>query len=185
MAGGSGGFRQSCVVASNFWPWVTYIVSVCGARRVPFFELRATGFREDLGMFLLVAVVRKTYKQEPVPGTGRKDVLLSGMQQVREDVMGRVREARAWSVQHHRRQGEGSVLVQELAGSGAPPWVGRQGPRDHRHGKLALAQFSLSPPLHMVRSTQVLLRLNFNCWFQILFSFELSSATFFDSAEFL
>ena len=72
-------------------------------------------------------------------------VLLGGMQQVWEDVMGRVREARARRVQHCRRQGEGSVPVQELARRGAPPRVGRQGSGD-RHGE-ALAQFSDSPPV--------------------------------------
>lgn len=48
-------------------------------------------------------------------------MLLGGVQQVGEDVMGRVREARAGCVQCHRRQGEERVPVQELAGGRAPP----------------------------------------------------------------
>jgi len=52
---------------------------------------------------------------------GRDHVLLGGMQPVREDVMGRVRQARAERVRHHRRQGEGPLLVQELARRRASP----------------------------------------------------------------
>lgn len=45
------------------------------------------------------------------------NVLPGGMQQVWENVMGRVREACAWSLRDFE-QGSG-VLVQELAGGGA------------------------------------------------------------------
>ena len=60
------------------------------------------------------------------------NVLPGGMQQVWEDVMGRVREACGWSLRSFE-QGSG-VLVQELAGGGAACSHGGSNPRRRRPG---------------------------------------------------
>lgn len=61
-----------------------------------------------------------------------RNVLPGGMQQVWQNVMGRVREACGWSLRDFE-QGSG-VLVQELAGGGAACSHGGPNPRRRRPG---------------------------------------------------